>query len=262
MSLLSTAITTKKPLPPRIFLYGQHGIGKSSWAASAPAPIILQAEEGANELDVARTPKLKDFDELMTWLRAIYSDPHDYQTLVLDTADWTERLIHAEVCKRHNEQSIEKVLKGYGKGYVEALHVWNEVLVALDAIRAHRHMAIIVLGHAKIKRFDDPANDSYDRYQPKMNDLASGLLQEWADCVLFAAWLVVTKNQELGFNKERTLAQGTGIRRLYTQERPSAYAKNRYRLPEEMPLDWSAFASAVAAFFAPTTSPTAATSAA
>jgi hypothetical protein len=263
MSLLSTTITARKALPPRIFLYGIHGVGKTSWAASAPSPIVLQAEEGANELDVPRTPKLNDFAELMGWLTAIYSDQHEHQTIVIDTADWTERLVHDEVCKRHGKTSIEEVGGGYGKGYTAAVDVWSEVLVALDAIRAKRHMAIIILGHSEAKRFDDPTTDSYDRYQPKLHKQASGLIQEWADCVLFATWRTFTTEKDIGFNKERVRAIGTGERLIYTQERPSSYAKNRYRLPAEMPLDWSAFAGAVAAFFAPvTTSPTAATSAA
>ena len=260
MSLLSTAITTKKPLPPRIFLYGVEGVGKTTWAAAAPSPIILQAEEGANEIDVARTPKLDTFDALMGWLRALWSDAHDYQTLVLDSADWTERLVHAEVCKRHGKATIEEVGGGYGKGYAIAVDVWSEILVELDAIRAKRSMAVIILGHSEIKRFDDPATESYDRYQPKLHKAASALLREWVDCVLFANWRTFTTEKEVGFGKERVRAIGTGERLVFTQERPSSFAKNRYRLPAEMPLTWDAFAAGVAAMFQP--SPTAAISAA
>ena len=32
--------------PPRIFPYGIHGVGKSTFAASAPNPVYIQTEDG------------------------------------------------------------------------------------------------------------------------------------------------------------------------------------------------------------------------
>jgi hypothetical protein len=47
------------------------------------------------------------------------------------------------------------------------------------------------------------------------------------------------KAEERG--RVRTRGQGEGERVMYTEERPTWIAKNRYGLPAEMPLSWSAF---------------------
>ena len=53
---------------------------------------------------------------------------------------------------------------------------------------------------------------------------------------------VYTKQTDEGFDRKRTQGIGTGERILRTVERPAHVAKNRLGLPEEMPLDWDAYA--------------------
>ena len=53
---------------------------------------------------------------------------------------------------------------------------------------------------------------------------------------------VHTKQTEEGFDKTRTRGIGTGDRIIRTTERPAHMAKNRMSLPEEMPLDFRAYA--------------------
>ena len=50
---------------------------------------------------------------------------------------------------------------------------------------------------------------------------------------------------EVGFNKKVARALGTGKRVMHTEERPAFLAKNRYELPETLPLDWSEFVKAM-----------------
>ena len=43
----------------------------------------------------------------------------------------------------------------------------------------------------------------------------------------------------------------TGERLLYTTERPAFYAKNRYALPDSLPLSWDALSDAINATVQP-----------
>ena len=42
--------------PPRIVMYGVGGVGKSTFAASAPNPIFIPVEDGISTLDVDAFP--------------------------------------------------------------------------------------------------------------------------------------------------------------------------------------------------------------
>ena len=47
---LTNVHTGRRQRPPRLFIYGIEGIGKSSLAASAPNPIFLPTEDGLDEI--------------------------------------------------------------------------------------------------------------------------------------------------------------------------------------------------------------------
>jgi hypothetical protein len=241
MSLLEQIIRGKQPAPRRLLLYGTHGVGKSSFGASSDRPVFVQTEDGLGEIECDKFPLAMSYQDVIKALGALYTEQHPYHTVVVDSLDWLERLIWAEVCSKRTVENIEDI--GYGKGYVFALTFWREFLTGLDALRNDRNMAVVLIAHSKIERFADPAVDSYDRYTPRLHKLASQLVQEWCDEVLFATYKVYTKQTEEGFNHKKTKGIGTGERVLYTTERPSHVAKNRLSLPDELPLDWRAYAS-------------------
>jgi hypothetical protein len=247
VSLLSKVTKGLQSLPRRVMLYGVHGIGKSTFGAMAPNPVFVQTEDGLANIEAPRFPLAESFEDVMAAVMALYSEPHDYRTVVVDSADWLEQLIWKEVIRRRpatdrgrDITSIEDY--GFAKGYTYALEPWREVLNGLNALRNERGMMVILIAHAKIERFENPETDAYDRYSPRLNKHASALIQEWCDEVLFATYKVHTKQTEEGFDKTRTRGIGTGDRIIRTTERPAHMAKNRLNLPEEMPLDFRVYA--------------------
>ena len=240
MSLLEKVVCGKAPAPRRVMLYGTHGIGKSTFASCAPKPIFLQTEDGLGEIDCDKLPLVTNFNEAMRTLSELYTEKHPYQTVVVDSLDWLERLIWVEVCRKRNVENIEEI--GYSKGYVFALTQWREFLEGLSALRANRKMTVVLIAHARIERFENPETESYDRYVPRLHKLAAAIVQEWCDEVLFATYKVYTKQSDEGFNRKRIQGVGSGERILRTQERPAHVAKNRLNLPDELPLDWNAYA--------------------
>lgn len=230
--------------PPRIVLHGPQGVGKSSWAASAPGAIFLPTEDGLGRLEVDHFPLLASYTDAMDAIAALYQEEHEFNTAVVDTADWFEPMVWEATCAQHGWTDIEA--PGYGKGYLAADVLWKRFLDGLNALRTERGMAIIVLAHSEIRAHNAPDTEPYDRYQIKLQKRASALLYEWADCVFFANFKTYTTESKSGFNKVTRRGVGTGERVLYTEERPAFLAKNRYGLPVELPLSWDAFANALA----------------
>jgi len=232
--------------PRRTLIYGQHGVGKSTFGAMAESPVFIQTEDGLSNLDAPRFPLAESYRDVLGALGELYTEEHDYKTVVIDSLDWLERLIWSEVCAKRGVESIEDI--GYGKGYVFALTQWREVLAGLDALRnasGGRGMSVILIAHAAIEKFANPETETYDRYAPRLQKLASALVQEWCDEVLFAGYRVHTKSTDEGFNRKRAVGVGAGERILRTTERPAHVAKNRLSLPDEMPLDHRVYAAFV-----------------
>lgn len=241
MKMLEQVTSGRCPAPRRVLLYGTQGIGKSTFAACTTKPIFIQTEDGLGEIDCDKFPLATKFDHVMKALTALYTESHDYRSVVVDSLDWLERLIWEVVCREKAVDSIEDI--GYAKGYVFALTQWRELLEGLSALRNTKDMTVVLIAHARIERFQNPETESYDRYTPRLHRLASQIVQEWCDEVLFATYKVHTKQTKEGFDRTRTQGIGTGERIIHTVERPAYVAKNRLNLPEELPLDWNAYAN-------------------
>ena len=255
---LAAIVRGKQSRPPRVLLYGSEGIGKSTFGEGCPNPIFVPTEDGLDEIESAKFPKCNTYQEVCDNLDILIVEKHDFQTVVIDTADWTETLIHKEVCRRDSKPSIELCAGGFGKGYGVALDLWREILSRLDVLR-DRGMVTVLLAHANVSRFEDPDQSvSYDRYTLKLNDSkkfsSSALICEWCDAVLFATRKVLVKTESKKVGNEtkiRGIAVSLGgdesSRIIRPYGSPSAVAKNRYGINKEIPLSWSAFVEAIAA---------------
>lgn len=238
ISLAKVARGKKHP-PKRVLLYGVEGVGKTTFAASAPKPIIVGAEEGSNHLDVPRFEDVKTWADISQALHVLTMEQHDFKTVVFDTVDWMEPLLWDFICKRDDKANVEAY--GYGKGYSAALDVWRPFLARLDNLRTTKGMEVILLAHSWIKSFKNPGGDDYDRYELKIHNKAGGLLKEWADAVLFANYETFAVKDE---RTKRVKGIGEDARVLYTTRTAAYDAKNRFSLPRTLPLSWADFEKA------------------
>jgi hypothetical protein len=226
---------------PRIFLYGVEGIGKTTFASQAPKPIFICTEDGLGSLQVDHFPLATKASEVLDAIGSLVTEPHDFGTVVLDSVDWLDNLIWAEVEATHDAKDL-----AYGKGAMIVADKWREVLAGLNTLRNDKGMVVILIAHTQIKRFDSPEVEPFDRYQPKLQERSNAILREWADAVLFANYKTLIKKDDVGFNKTSNRGISTGERLLYTSERPAYMAKNRYSLPDSIPMSWESFAQAIA----------------
>jgi len=231
----------KQDRPRRLLLYGVHGVGKSTFASEAPAPIFLPTEDGLGDIDCESFPLIKTYKEMLTAITSLLKEDHAYKTAVIDSLDWLEKMIWQHSCDEHKKADIEAF--GYGKGYTIALTYWRKILAGMDALRDQKGMHIVFIAHAKVEKFEDPEADTYDRYSPQLHKHASAVVQQWCDEVLFTTYKTIVKNTDEGFGNSRRRGIGTGERIMRCSTRPAAVAKNRLNLPDELPLKWSEYSA-------------------
>jgi hypothetical protein len=235
---------TAEPL--RIVLHGQEGVGKTTWAAGCPDALFITAEDGGGDLDYARVV-VDTWPDLRRTVRALIADPQGFTTVVIDTISSFERLCWAAVCEdANNARSIEDVGGGYGKGYTAALEEMTSLASDLDQLRARQRVHVIVLAHSQVKVFNDPLGNPFDRYELRMHAKSAGMWLGWADCVLFACFDVTVKTAKKRAEITEKGKATDAKRVIYTTKEAAYDAKNRYGLPEELPLKWADFAKAIA----------------
>ncbi len=224
-----------------VLIAGVPGIGKTTFAADAPSPVMLGPERGSTRMNTKRFDDINTFDDFVKGIQYLRNEKHDFKSVGIDSLDAIEPLIWQKVCIDYKVKSIEDC--GYGKGYTAALDYWQSVIDSLKDLRKNREMNIICIGHTHIKTINDPLHMTpYDRHVIKLNEKAAAKWREVVDALLFANY----EDQVFKLREKDTKAKATGpgIRKLYTNRHSSWDAKNRLGLPDELPLSYQAFADA------------------
>jgi len=220
----------KQQVPPRICIYGGHGIGKSTLASQFPSPIFISTEDGLDSLDVTSFPRAQTVADVAASIKTLIKEEHEFKTVVLDSVDWlVEPLIAASVNAQYDEKQ-----QAYGKGQMYMAEEFREILQGFDILRMRRGMNVVIIAHAAVVKFEDPRTDPYDRFQPKLPKACNALLQEWVDVLAFAALKVIIKKSDAkGFDTAKVRGATNGDRLLHFIENPAFAAKNRYSCPED-----------------------------
>ena len=217
----------------RVVIYGVESVGKSTFAAKFPNPLFLDIEQGTSHLDVDRC-------EINTWKHLTDAlevcKATDYKTIVIDSADWAERLCVEDLLATSKKTSIEDF--GFGKGWVMVAERMSRMLSSIDQlIDAGKN--VVMIAHSKIVRFEAPdALAAYDRYELKLSKQSSPLLKEFADELWFLRFKTKVSTTDSGKGK----GIGGKERILLTTHSAAYDAKTRSGLAEELPLEWASVA--------------------
>lgn len=226
----------KRQGPRRVLLYGIHGIGKSTWA-NQPGVKFFDVEDGLGDIDLHLEPiKIKSYGDFLAGVNAVIANPTGIRAICIDTCDALERLIWQHVATSAGKTHIEDF--GYGKGYEFAVSKWQEVVKALTYLREQFGISWILLGHCQAVKIKPPGMESYDQYQPDIHSSARSYLAEFCTEVLFATYETFVKQEDLGFNKTRSIALGGTRRMIHTTHTAIADAKNRLGMPDTINFDF------------------------
>ena len=213
----------------RVLIYGENGVGKSSLAAKFPKPLFLNIEDGVGDLEVDSTSVIKSVTDFMGCLVGVWET--DYETVVIDTVDWLEKLIFNEVAKEAGKKTIDDI--GFGKGYQAVEQKWKALFEGFAALWGQgRH--IVFTCHEVIEKFSNPEGDSYNYYRPSLHLKGSGCVTEWCDEVLFLRYKVATIQKDEGFGNKRAIAIGGKERVIVCNKQATVEAKNRLGMPDEI----------------------------
>lgn len=240
MNISDIMLATAKGRPTRVLMHSQEGWGKTWLAAHFPSTVWIAPEDGFPR-DLPMQPAIipvRTWGDLFAAVKMLIEQPHNFLTLVIDTVDWLEPLLHRYVLDRDTGRETELNKKGralesiedygYGKGYIAADEEWRRFIEALKELQARRGMHVVLLAHSMVKKFNNPQGEDFDRWQPKMHERITRVCVEWVETVLFgfydlAAGKIGDEKRAKGISEGKRLV-GLRYSAMYD-------AKNRLGLP-------------------------------
>lgn len=242
--------------PAKVVIHGGMGTGKTTTACYFPRPLIMGAENGLPrdlgfEVPIVRPTRWLDWFDMIA---SLTHDRHDYDTAVIDTADWLEPQAHRFVCDRDSERETEMNPKkrklesiedyGYGKGFLVVEEEFLKLLHALDVMQYKRGLHVVILMHSIVRTVKNPMGPDYDRWEPKCHARVTAKITEWAENVLFLyhrslAGKLDEDIERHKSNPERAKVKGIlgTSQRIVGAAHCAMYdAKNRVRMPHESEL--------------------------
>lgn len=224
-------------------IYGQEGVGKSSLAAQFPGAVFIDCEGSTSKMDVRRLPKPTSWAMMQQEMDFILQSHTEkgYQTVCVDTFDWAERLAIEHLCNKHQVNGIEGF--GYGKGWEYEAEEIGRFLDSTERL-IQSGINVILLCHAITRKTSVPELDvEFDHWELKLGNKTTNkiapLLKEWSDMTLFLAFQTnVIATDDKGKKHKATSCN----RVMYTTKTAWWDAKNRFGLPDKLPLDFRAIA--------------------
>lgn len=227
----------------KIVIYGQEGVGKTTLASHFPGAIFIDCEGSTSRMNVRRLPRPSSWEMLTQEMDFIRENCHakGYQTVIIDTFDWAERLALNALCAEHNVTGIEGM--NYGKGWEYEKEMIGRFLDGTDKL-LKEGVNIVLLCHAISRKSTLPeAMEEFEHWELKLGNKTTNkiapLLKEWSDMTLFLAF----RTNIIAVDDKGKKHKATSCERvMYTTKTAWWDAKNRFGMPEQMPLAWESIA--------------------
>ena len=234
MSILDE-IETPHDRPVIVTICGEAGLGKTTLAASFPAPIVIRAEDGLQAVPKEIRPKafplITKEPQLWDQIFGLLNEEHQYKTLIIDSVTALERLFIQSVVDSDpkNPRTINQALGGYGAGLsaVSALH--NRLRKGCGLLNTRKNMHIVFIAHADVETIELPDQDPYTRYNLRLGKRSVAPYTDDVDVVGF----IKLETHTTG-DGERKKAISDGTRLLVTYATASNISKNRYGIKSDL----------------------------
>lgn len=221
----------------KMMLYGEPGVGKSTFASKAPNPFFITTDGNYEFLeDFGAKPEAHI--QVRNWRECLkaFSQPYDeYDTIVVDLLEDTFKMCENDFC---TEKKIDHVSDlGYGKGYDMSR---NSFYIGIMKLLSREDKNIILLMHGTTTVIKDRRGVEKTLYAPtnrlpdKVADVLEGAVRYCLRCY------VKTELDKEKFVKRRYL-------KLVPEEGEFGIARglDENKVPSDIPLDFDVFAKII-----------------
>ncbi len=220
---------------PMLTIFGEGGTGKTSLAATFPAPIFIRAEDGFDVFSGKKAPNafpvLKQGEDIFEQLDALIEQEHPFKTLIIDSITSLDKKFESDVVRKDpRAKSINQANGGYGAGYSAVAELHSKVKDRCDTLREQKGMTIVFLGHVETETMDLPDEPNYSRYSMRIHKKSIGYYTDFVS-------LVGLLKLETIVDQDSGKAKSFGDRVLIVDKRASSITKNRYGIVDDIAVE-------------------------
>lgn len=147
----------------RMVLYGEPGVGKSTFAVKAPKPFFITTDPNYEYLEEFGA-KPEDHIQVHSWAEAkkvFQKDYSNYETIVVDLTEDLFKWCEYEFCRINGLDDISDM--GYGKGYRTTR---NDFFIQISKLLSLENKNVILIMHSITSTVKDRRGVEHMKYNP------------------------------------------------------------------------------------------------
>ena len=147
----------------RMVLYGEPGVGKSTFAVKAPRPFFITTDPNYEYLEEFGA-KPEDHIQVHSWAEAkkvFQKDYSNYETIVVDLTEDLFKWCEYEFCRINGLDDISDM--GYGKGYRTTR---NDFFIQISKLLSLENKNVILIMHSTTSVVKDRRGVEHMKYNP------------------------------------------------------------------------------------------------
>lgn len=250
MSILDS-IQVTGALAPRITIYGSPGIGKSTLASQFPDPLFLMTEQ-TGLVGINAIQPVNNFGDFWRNIKQLLKEPElPFKTIVIDSISKLDQLVikhilDAEPVRKDGTKAstLATACGGYGAGYLAASARHKALKNLLDEFQA-KGVTVVYIGHLSTVKHKAPDMEDFDKYSIVMgHEKCKEAYIDDVDLVGFCRLKSYVSDTDSG----RALVHSTSDRVILTGVSDGHVSKNRFKMPNEIPMSYESLAKYIPFF--------------